>query len=329
MPHLMAALLCAALVLGAPAAARSGNALTLHCAYPESSLYGRAMRALAADVLARTGGEVRIAVPPEGMAGLRGPELLETVRDGAVPMALMLMGEVSRSERAFAISTLPLLARSPDDARRLHDSCRPLYETLCAHWNQTLLLAAPWPASGLFSREPLRTEADLAGRRRRVYDTTMAGFFSRAGARPADLPWVDLASALNGGVLDAVLTSPSSARDVTLWEHLHHFLALELAYPLTMLTINAQALEALAPAHRAALRDAAARAQEDLWRDVAREEQRDLAVLRNYGIEARRPEPALQQALEALADDMRREFLWRAGADAAQALRRYEEGRRP
>lgn len=325
MTRTLTALLCAALVLslGPPLARAQGGVLRLHSAYPAHSLHTRAAQALADDVLERTGGAVRIQVLPGGTSGLRGPDLLEAVRDGAPPLANMLMGEVSRTERAFAISTLPLLARSLADARRLHDHCRPLYETLCARWGQTLLLAAPWPPSGLFSRWPVRTADELAGLRLRVYDTTMAGFFARAGARPVDLPWVDLLSALRGGAVDAVLTSPTSAMDVALWDSLPHFLALELAYPLNMLTINTQALEALAPGQRTMLLEAAARAQERLWKEVEHEAAQSLAAIQRHGVTVTRPDPALELALDALAQDMRREFLWRAGKDAATAIEAY------
>lgn len=323
MTRILAALLCAALALGPLTARAQGGVLLLHSAYPAHSLHTRAAQALADEVRERTGGAVRIQVLPGGVPGLRGPDLLEAVRDGTPPLANMLMGEVSRTERAFAISTLPLLARSLADARRLHDRCRPLYETLCARWGQTLLLAAPWPPSGLFSRWPVHTMTDLAGLRLRVYDTTMAGFFARAGARPVDLPWVDLLSALQGGAVDAVLTSPTSAVDVALWEHLPHFLALDLAYPLNMLTINTRALDALAPGHRAALLDAAARAQERLWVEVEYEAAQSLAAIQRHGVVVARPDPSLEPALDALAQDMRREFLWRAGEDAATAIEAY------
>jgi len=324
MTRILAALLCAALAVAPLSAPAQDGALRLHSAYPAHNLHTRAAQALADEVLARTGGAVRIQVLPGGASGHRGPDLLEAVRDGAVPLAIMLMGEVSRSERAFAISTLPLLARSLADARRLHDHCRPLYEALCARWGQTLLLAAPWPPSGLFSRWPVRTVDDLAGLRLRVYDTTMAGFFARAGARPVDLPWVELLSALHGGAVDAVLTSPASAMDAALWEHLPHFLALDLAHPLNMLTINTQTLNALDPAHRAVLLDAAARTQRRLWQEVGHEAAQNLAAIERHGVTVTRPEPTLVLALETLADDMLREFLWRAGDEAAQAIQAYQ-----
>ncbi len=303
-----------------PSRPAAQTVLDCNAVYPALSLPTRGAQLFADKARDYSGGALEIAVRPDGAMGLRGPELLAAVRDGRAPLSDVLMGAVSGAERGFGLSSLPLVARSFDEARRLYDQAKPLYAAMARQWNAVLLYAAPWPPSGLFSETPLPTAADLAGLRVRTYDITGAGFLARAGAAPLSLPWGELAQAMQTGLVDAVLTSAASGLDAALWRRLHHFTRIELAYPLYMLLMNRQTFAALDQDQRQALWRAAAETEEAQWRAAEQEDAQDIRALQTHGVVIHTPTPELRQALATAAGAMLDEFLWRASPEIRSLL---------
>ncbi|MGE4298084.1 MAG: TRAP transporter substrate-binding protein [Desulfovibrionaceae bacterium] len=267
-----------------------------------------------------TDGSVDITVHPGGSLGFKGPELLKSVKDGTLPMSDILMGVVAGSEEIFGISTMPLMVGSYPEAKKFYDIARPYYAKACERWNQKLLYAAPWPRSGLFTKKPVKSMADIAGLKTRTYDKNGAEFLKRAGANPQSLPWGEVYSALSTGLIDSVLTSATSGAEGKFWEVLNHFTKINYSYPLNMLTINMDYWKALDEDQREAMLRAAVEVEAAQWLASKASIETSLAAISKHGMIISEKTAGLAAELDAVAKAMREEFKAHAKQDSKDVL---------
>ena len=87
--------------------------------------------------------------------------MIAAVRDGRVPAGDAFAGALGAVHPLFGLSSLPFLATSIDEAKRLADLARPAYERALSRFGQRFLHTTPWPASGIWSKRPVATAEDL------------------------------------------------------------------------------------------------------------------------------------------------------------------------
>jgi TRAP-type C4-dicarboxylate transport system substrate-binding protein len=235
-------------------------------------------------------------------------------------MSDILMGVVSGSEEIFGLSTYPRIVKSYDDARELYEAARPYYEKACKKWNQKMLYAAPWPPSGLFTKDPVNTLEDFQGLKTRTYDKNGAKFLRKAGGNSQSLPWGEVYSALNTGLIDSVLTSATSGKDGKFWEVLNHFKKIHFAYPLNMVTINMDYWNSLSSEQKEAVLKAAKETEKAQWKASRKSNKRSLKILKENGINVSEESPELEKELDAIADEIFNEFKQDADQDTKKAL---------
>jgi len=307
------------LALAAPA---YGAAMKMNCnaIYPASNFHTQGAEHYAELVHKYTDGDIQITVHSGGSLGFEGSELLKAVKDASVPMSDILMGVVAGSEEIFGLSTYPRIVSSYAEARELYEAALPAYKKACQKWNQKFLYAAPWPPSGLFSQSKIQSAADIDGLKTRTYDKNGAQFLKKLGGNPVSMPWGEVPSALNTGLIDSVLTSATSGKDGKFWEVLDHFTALHFAYPLNMLTINMDYWNALSAEQQSALEKAAAETESFQWEASKKSNRDSLKVLEDNGLRITEVDAALAEKLDAAAADIFEEFKAEADEDTKKAL---------
>ncbi|MDA0674931.1 MAG: TRAP transporter substrate-binding protein DctP [Proteobacteria bacterium] len=159
----------------------------------------------------RTKGKVNISLHQYGELGLVDSDVLSIVRTAQVPVAELDHSKTAGDEPLFQIFNLPGLAFSIEDAmtiakateelRRKALDERDALEIGLAHFN---------PPQGIFTKQPVKTVADLKDLRIRVYSGVLQRSFELLGARPQLIPWGDTPAALLQGVVQGAITSPSS-----------------------------------------------------------------------------------------------------------------------
>lgn len=270
-------------------------------------------------------GSVQITVHPGGSLGFKGPELLKVVKDGQVPMSDILMGVVAGSEQVFGISSLPRLVGSFDEAKQLYTDCKPLYEKAAKKWKQKLLYAAPWPPSGLVTKEMINSTADLKNLKTRTYDKNGAEFLRSLGGSPVSLPWGEVYSSLTTGMIDSVLTSAESSKNGKFWEVLKGFKQINYAYPLNMVTINFDYWKSLSKAQQDAILKAAAETEAMQWKNSQARHEEGLKVIQEHGMVVSDESPELKKDLDVAARQIVGEFKAEAKKDVAKVLDTYSK----
>lgn len=284
--------------------------------YPATSLPGEGDAFFAKAVADATEGHLSIVTMPDARMGYKSREQLQAVAEGRLAMANTFGGAIGEEEPVFALSSLPFVAPDVAAARALYDRARPAYEAVFARHNQKLLYTTPWPPSGLWTKVPIDSVDALKGLRIRTYDKTGTGVFNRVGATAAVVSFADLPAKLQGGEIDAVLSSGDGGAGRKLWEHLPRFTAIGYAIPLSFTTVNLDKWKSLDAATRHEIEQAGVKTEARQWQALEGRLEQNYARMRENGmtIDTRVVPPvavALRKAARAAIDD------WASKAGAA------------
>jgi TRAP-type C4-dicarboxylate transport system substrate-binding protein len=237
----------------------------MHIAWPEGNYHTQGALRFAEIVAERSGGRLEIVVHAGGALGFRGPEVLRLVRGGTVPLAENFMENALGDEPIFGLFALPLTTDYAE-AWELYQIAKPYFEATLARNNQILLYTTPWAPQGLYSQQEVRAPVDFRALRVRTAGENLTRFVDLLGATALTIPFGELYSALATGVINAVVTSPMTGVDASLWEVTRYFYpALVPNVPLNYAAVNRSAFERLAPEVQEVVLQAAAEIEAWLW----------------------------------------------------------------
>jgi TRAP-type C4-dicarboxylate transport system substrate-binding protein len=273
-----------------------------------------------------TNGELELVVSSGGALGYKGPELLKVVRDGLVPVSDMLISGVAGDEKGFQIVTLPFLVRDFDELRTLITIARPSFDkTAEGKWKQKILYIAPWPGAGLWTKKKITTVAEMKGLKTRTYDKNGALVMEAVGATPLALPFSEVYTSLQTGVIDSVMTSTPTAVDAKFWEVLKYFEPLNITIATNMVTVNLAAFRKLPKAQQDALVKAGKEMEESMWVKVKKWDKDMEAISNKNGIETVKPTRQLTADLEKVTKGIRDEWLKAAPPEGKKIYEEFQK----
>jgi len=268
-------------------------------------------------------GTVKITVHP-GSSLVKGNPL-KAVKDGTAPMTDMFIPFTSGGGKVFGISALPFVANSYDDAFKLYQLSKPAYDAVAKKWNQKMLYAVTWPPSGIYTKHAIASTKDFADVKARTYDKNSANFVKMAGGNAVALPWGEVYSALQTGMVNGVVTSSASGKDGKLWEVLSNFTKINYAYPLQAVTINLDYWNALSAEQKEAMLKAAKETEAAQWEVSKAEDALALKTLADNGMKIAEASDTLKKELSAVGKKLLDEYLKDAGDDVKKIFAEYSK----
>lgn len=309
--------------LAAPLAASAQSPVTweLIDEYPETAIPGQADLYFTQAVAKATGGAVVIAPIPGAKSGLRSKDQVAAVKDGKFAMANSFGGALSGESPVFLLSSLPFVAASAEDSRKLYNTAKPLYDKLFAERGQKLLFVTPWPPSGIWSAKAVDGVAALKALKIRTYDQTGTDMFNAAGAKASVVSYADLTPKLDSGEINAVLSSGDGGAGRKLWTHLPHFSEIVYAVPLSFGTVSLAKWNALDPTTQAAVAKAGNDTTAHQWEVLKTRVAENYERMRENGvtIDEHPPQPVMRE-LAAAAKTTLADWKTSAGPEAAKIL---------
>lgn len=270
-----------------------------------------------------TKGSVQIIVHP-GSTLVKGNPL-KAVKDGTTPMTDMFIPFTSGGGKVFGISALPFIASSYDDAYKLYQISKPAYDKVAKKWNQKMLYAVSWPPSGLYTKKEVKSISDFEGIKARTYDKNSANFVKMAGGNAVALAWGEVYSALQTGMVNAVVTSSASGKDGKFWEVLSNFTKIGYAYPLQAVTINLDYWNSLSKDQQEAMLKAAKEIEAAQWEASKEEDRVALKMLIDNGIIVAEPTLELRKQLDEIGQKMLDEYLKDANSATKKIFAEYKK----
>ena len=322
MKNHLAAWAAAAACLLSPAASQAQTRWDLPSGYGANTFQVQNLQAFADEVERSTAGKLKVTVHANASL-FKANEIKRAVQSQQAPIGEFILSGASNENPIFGVDSIPFLATSYADARRLHEASRPALERVLAAQSLKLLYAVPWPPQSLYSIKPVQSLADLKGTRMRAYNPATSRIAELVGASPVTVQLAELPAALATGAVNNFLTSSASGVDSKLHEHVKHFYAVAAWLPRNAVVVNQKAFDALDKATQDAVLRAAAAAEQRGWRTSEARDGEYLQELASKGMKIDAHAEGLKRELKAVGSRMTADWLQSAGAEGKAVIDAY------
>ncbi|HSI56538.1 MAG TPA: TRAP transporter substrate-binding protein [Ideonella sp.] len=296
------------------AAATAQTKWDLPSGYGSNTYQVQNLQLFADDVDKTTAGKLKITVHANASL-FKANEIKRAVQSSQTAIGEFILSGAANEAPMFGLDSIPFLATSYAEARRLHEISQPYLAKTLAAQGLKLLYAVPWPPQGLYSIKPVASIKDLKGTKMRAYNPATSAIAQSVGAQPVTIQLAELSAALATGGVDNFLTSSASGMDSKLYEQARYFYDVNAWLPRNAVVVNQKAFDALdKPTQEAVLKQAAA-AEQRGWRTS---EERDGDYIKQLAAKGMKVDPTsevLKQELKAIGTRMTDEWLRTAGAD--------------
>lgn len=252
--------------------------------YGEQALSGKASKFFLAELQKKVGDAIEITYQGGGALGYKSADHFDAVEDGAVQCAVTLATQLGGIDPLFNLSSLPFIAKSPEEAMLLWKAAKPAYAKIFDDHGMVLLWAMPNPPSGIHAKLPITTPDALKGLRIRTYDVNGTETMIAAGAAPLQIAWSDLIPQLSTGGIDAVLTSADGGMQLSIWDYVSDFTELNYAMGLFMCHANKAEFEALPADVQAAILEIGDACDEYNWSIMVDSIEQAYTVMKENGM---------------------------------------------
>ncbi len=320
------------LIAIAAVAAMTGSALSfaqtkwdLPSGYGANTFQVQNLTQFAADVDKATAGKLKITVHPNASL-FKANEIKRAVQSGQTQAGEFILSLFSNEAPVFGVDSIPFLATSYADSKRLDTASRELLTKTLAAQGIKLLYTVPWPPQSLYSKKAVTKLADMKGTKMRAYNPATSFIATAIGAQPVTIQLAELPAALATGGADNFLTSTSSGIDSKLYESVKFFYDVNAWLPRNAVVVNQKAFDALDKAGQDAVLKQAAVAETRGWQNSEKNNADNLKELAAKGMKIDTVVgESLRKELKPIGDTMTADWLKLAGAEGKAIIDAYNK----
>ena len=298
-----------------PAASQAATNWKLATGYRAELFHTQNIAQFAREVGTTSGGQLTIEVfPNSALAKLA--DISQAVRDGKAQAGETIMTSLVKDIPIAGADSIPFIVNSFSEAQRLWKVQRPGIEKHFAERDLKLLYAVPWPPQGLHSSKPIRSLADFKGTQMRTYNATTLRIAELLGAKPVDVPMVDVGKALAEGRMDNMITSALTGVENKVWGQIKYYYEINAWFPKNVVFVSSKAFDALTPATRAVVIKAASDAEACGWATSEALATSATNELRANGVKIERIPPDVDVEIKRMGEKFSREWVRSVGNEA-------------
>lgn len=313
----------AAAALGFATSASAQTKWDMPVPYGDTNFHTQNIVQFAEDVKSATDGGLEITVHSNGSL-FKHPDIKNAVRQGLAQIGEILGSRLSNEDPIYEVDSIPFLATSYDDAKKLYDASKDQLAAKLQEQGLQLLFSVPWPPQGIYTQKEVSSVDDLKGLKMRAYNAATERLAQLAGSLPTQVEVPDLPTAFATGRVEAMITSPSTGANSKVWDFLSHYSDAQAWLPRNMVFVNKAAFDALPEDQQAAVLEAAATAETRGWEASVKETMEKTQVLKDNGITVTAPSTELKEGLAAIGAEMSAEWAEKAGDEGKAILEAYQ-----
>jgi TRAP-type C4-dicarboxylate transport system substrate-binding protein len=314
--------LAAGLALSTPALAQTK--WDMPTPYPENNFHTINIKQFADDVRKATGNKLDIKVHSAGsLIGMK--EIKNAVRGGQVPIGEFIISILSNENPLYEIDSLPFLASSYPEAKRLWEASKPATVKMLDRENLKVLFSVPWPPQDLWAKKEIKSTEDLRGLKFRTYNPTTTRMAQLAGAIPTQIESKEIAQAFATGRVDSMFTSSSFGVSIKAADYLSHLYKVHGWLPKNIVVVNKRSFAALDKNVQAALVREGQKAEARGWKMSEEDTAKSLKALAAAGMVVADPSPQLSKGLKQIGATLAEEWAKNAGKEGKAALEAYRK----
>ena len=292
--------------------------------YPATNFHTENIQQFVDDVDKATAGKLRITVHANASL-FKANEIKRAVQGNQAQLGEILLSGASNEDPIYGIDSVPFLATSYADARKLWQASRKATEERFAKQGLLILYSVAWPPQGIYSTKPINAVADLKGMKMRTYNPYTSRIAELAGAQPVTIQVAELAQAFATGAVNANITSGATGYDTKAWEVVKYYYDTQAWVPKNVVFVNRKAFDALDKPTQEALTRAAAAAEARGWKTSEKKNGWYLEQLKKNGMTVAPPSAQLKSDFQKIGQTMTEEWIRTAGADGNAIVDAYRK----
>jgi len=236
------------------------------------------------DLAAHSNGHITAEVTPWDQFGIKGGELLQFTRLGAIMISTVSLSQIaSEDPEAAAVDLAGLNPDIPTLRRSIKAYLPTLRDVYRQRYNLELLAVWTYPAQVIFCNKSIGSLADLKGVKVRVASAMHSDFVEGLGGIGVTIPFDGLMDGLKKHVADCAITGAMSGYRLGLFNATTHIDATTVSWGPYVLFANRAAWEHLDPSVRDFLTAQIDDLGNKLWDAADQETQEGLACLTGKG----------------------------------------------
>lgn len=267
--HLAAAAAAAVLMVAGPAAAQDypKTNLTVQGGWATAGIYQEIEVPFWTERLpSLTGGKVTASITSLNEKGLKGPEVFRLMRMGVIDFGTSALGYVAGDDPQNEGPDLAGIALDINSARKITDAYKPTLSKLYEEkYGIKLLMIYPAEAQVFWCRTPIASLADLKGKKVRTGNRTVADFVEAAGGVTVTMPFGEVVTSLQLGVIDCAVTGTFSGNSAGWHEVTTHLYPLTVGWSPFMYAVNTNAWNKLDPSIQTLLTTEFVKLEDEIW----------------------------------------------------------------
>lgn len=219
------------------------------------------------DALAKNSGvQVRPNYNPHDSVGMHLQEALRHVRTGTFDVLSVPIGLLSRDDPFFEGLDLVGVSTNMNELRKVVDAYRDVFDRrLQSKFNAKVLLLWPYGPQVFYCNAALKSLDDLKGQKVRTYTASMSALVQHFGGTPVTLQFPEVYPALQRGVANCAVTSPTSGSTGNWPEVTTHLLSLSVANGMTGHFVNLDHWKRYSPADQKKLEAEFKKFEGQMW----------------------------------------------------------------
>lgn len=203
---------------------------------------------------------------PMDAVGVQAADALRLLRSGTFDVMSVQIGMASRDDPFFEGVDLIGVSTNMADLRKAVDAYRQAFdERLQRRFNAKVMTLWPFGPQVFYCNKPIKTVDDMKGLKVRSFTPSMAALIQSLGATPVSLQFSEVYPALQRGVADCGVTSPTSGNSGKWPEVTTHFLPLSVSGSVQGHFMNLDYWKKLSPEAQAKMLAAFRNMEDQMW----------------------------------------------------------------
>lgn len=307
----------AALALGASAAQAAETTMRITLQLPLKAHLGQNLLLFKAEAEKASNGEIEVQIYDSAQL-YKDNEVPQAVGSGSIEAGVASLTRYVGDAPIVDIFYQPFLFDSEAKVRKAVAPGSPIRAPIDAAIADTGSTVLWWQAYGgavmLSNGGPIRTPADMKGKKVRVFGKTLGDFVEAAGGSPTIISGSEQYLAYQRGTVDIGMTGVSGVKSRKLWEVMDTITNTNNAVIEFIVVANTDWWNKLPEAHRAILKAAALKAEDSVRNEMSSIEAGAYAAAAENGMTAYTPTAAEIAEWKAVSKPVYEKFLATTGA---------------
>jgi len=203
---------------------------------------------------------------PMDVVNVQAADALRLLRSGTFDVMSVQIGMASRDDPFFEGIDLIGVSTNMKDLRRAVDAYREVFDQrLQQRFNAKVMTLWPFGPQVFYCNKPIKSLDDMKGLKVRSFTPSMAALIQYLGATPVTLQFSEVYPALQRGVADCGVTSPTSGNTGKWPEVTNHFLPVSVSGSVQGHFMNLNYWKRFTPEQQQKLTAAFRKMEDEMW----------------------------------------------------------------